>query len=207
MTGLFVAVEGPGGVGKSTIVEEARRRLVDDMVSVHATTQPSHTRLGDFARHGTEVFHGMALACLIAADRYHQLGSEIEPALNLGAVVLCDRYVASSLVLQHLDGVPREVVWELNRHARCPDLTVILQAPPELLDIRLEQRGAHSRFENTPGQSAKEVREFSAAGTFLREAGYRVEELNCTTGSPDQLAAAMLGLIAPLIKEKTPHAC
>ncbi|MEU6071861.1 hypothetical protein ABZ864_47440 [Streptomyces sp. NPDC047082] len=48
----------------------------------------------------------MAMACLVAADRYHHLAQEIRPALQRGNVVLCDRYIASSLVLQVIDGLP-----------------------------------------------------------------------------------------------------
>ena len=43
---------------------------------------------------------------MIAADRYHQLATEIRPRVQQGEIVLCDRYVASSYVLQQMDGVP-----------------------------------------------------------------------------------------------------
>ncbi|HKS50107.1 MAG TPA: hypothetical protein VJT49_34380 [Amycolatopsis sp.] len=68
----------------------------------------------------------MALACLCAADRHHQFATEIVPALREGQVVVCDRYVASSLVLQGLDGLSAEVVWQLNHGVYRPDLSVIL---------------------------------------------------------------------------------
>ena len=87
----------------------------------------------------------MALACLCAADRHHQLEVEIKPALRQGKVVVCDRYVASSLVLQGLDGLSSDTVWQLNHGVYCPDLTVILNADPQVLDSRLRGRGGHSR--------------------------------------------------------------
>lgn len=67
-----------------------------------------------------------ARACLVAADRYHCLATEIRSALAAGKIVLCDRYVASSYVLQHLDGVPIEFIEALNADANRPDLAVIL---------------------------------------------------------------------------------
>jgi dTMP kinase len=87
----------------------------------------------------------MALACLCAADRHHQLEVEIKPALRQGKVVVCDRYVASSLVLQGLDGLSSDTVWQLNHGVYCPDLTVILNADPQVLDSRLRGRGGHRR--------------------------------------------------------------
>ncbi|MEU4445453.1 hypothetical protein AB0K14_26500 [Actinosynnema sp. NPDC050801] len=63
--------------------------------------------LGELARRGIDAYRGMALTCLCAADRHHRLDTEIQPALREGRVVLCDRYVASSLVLQGLDGLSR----------------------------------------------------------------------------------------------------
>lgn len=98
------------------------------------------------ARDGTHAFHGLTLACLVAADRYHHLATEIRPALAAGYMVICDRYLPSSLVLQRLDGVPTECVWSLHVHADRPDLTVILAGDPQLCQRRAARRGTYSRF-------------------------------------------------------------
>ena len=71
--GLFVSFDGPGGVGKSTVLSLLANILQSDKLAVHATTQPSRTALGDHIRHGTHTYQGMALACLVAGDRHHQL--------------------------------------------------------------------------------------------------------------------------------------
>ncbi|HEX3649867.1 MAG TPA: hypothetical protein VHV49_15685 [Pseudonocardiaceae bacterium] len=81
------------------------------------TTEPSHPVLGELACHRTNAYHGRALACLVAADRYHHLAAEIRPALDDGKIVLCDRYVAFSYVLQRLGGVPLSVIQALNSDA------------------------------------------------------------------------------------------
>jgi dTMP kinase len=70
---------------------------------VHVTAQPSHDRFGEIARHGTDTYTGHTVACLVAADRYHHLATQIRPQLAAGRIVLCDRYVASSYVLQRVD--------------------------------------------------------------------------------------------------------
>ncbi|MFI1951458.1 dTMP kinase [Streptomyces xinghaiensis] len=82
---------------------------------------------------------------------------EVRPALARGEIVVCDRYVPSSLVLQVMDGVPRDVVWELNRHADMPDLAVIVNARAEVIAERLDSRGTrHSRYEREPRGTERE---------------------------------------------------
>lgn len=147
LAGRLITLDGPGGVGKSTAVRLVVDTLTEAGLPVHATSQPSRAPLGELARHGTDTYRGMALACLCAADRHHQLATEILPALREGKVVVCDRYVASSLVLQGLDGLPAEVVWQLNHGVYRPDLSIVLTGDPQVINARLRARGGHSRFE------------------------------------------------------------
>jgi dTMP kinase len=135
--GFFAAVDGPSGIGKTTITSLLVSRLTARGYPVAATKEPTATALGNLARFGTDDYHGLTLACLVVADRYHHLEHEIRLALQAGQFVLCDRYVASSLVLLRLDGVPPEFLWQLNQHADRPDLTVLThdigtQTPTEI---------------------------------------------------------------------------
>ncbi len=90
---MFVTLDGPGGVGKSTTTEHLHRYLTGQGYSVHTTSEPSHGPLGKIARHGTDTYSGYVLACLVAADRYHHLATDIRPNLAAGWIVVCDRYV------------------------------------------------------------------------------------------------------------------
>ncbi|NDK24617.1 dTMP kinase [Streptomyces sp. TR1341] len=195
MTGLFVSVDGPGGVGKSTVTAAVVELLRAEGTAVSQTREPSDSPLGQLARHGTEEHRGMSMACLIAADRYAHLEHEIRPALARGATVVCDRYIASSLVLQVLDGVGRDVVWELNRHADMPDLAVIVNARADVIEKRLTSRGAHSRYEREPGSSERECAAFREAARFLMAAGVRVVQLDASTAGPDEVARAVVAAI------------
>ncbi|MGW5721947.1 dTMP kinase [Amycolatopsis sp. NPDC003865] len=202
LPGTLVTFEGPGGVGKTTVTALVAELLEADGVPVHATVQPSRSPLGDLARHGTDTYRGMALACLCAADRHHQLAIEIIPALAEGKVVLCDRYVASSLVLQGLDDIPLDVVWALNHGAYRPDLVCALNDAPADVESRLRVRGGHSRFERTPGSSLRETYGYLAATTFLHDQGWPVQVIDCAE-DPRTTAGTIVDVIDRILTESS----
>lgn len=192
---LFLTVDGPGGVGKSTVVRALVDRLTCCSVPVYPTAEPSKSPMGDLARFGTDSFRGLTLAHLVSADRYHHLYTEIRPRLAAGDVVICDRYLASSLVLQRIDGVPLRVIQEINWHIERPDLTVILTADPEVIADRLARRGAHSRFERTPGNTAREITLYQEATKVLTRDGNRVLTVDTTTDAPEAIARRVLDVM------------
>jgi dTMP kinase len=86
------------------------------------------------------------MALLFAADRMDHVEAEIEPVLQAGGVVLSDRYDASSLAYQSVSsgkdgGGAVEWIRTLNRHALRPDLTIVIDLPPDVAAVRREARG------------------------------------------------------------------
>src|SRR5262249_38218206 len=148
--------------------------LRDDGVAVHTTRQPSPTPLGDYIRTAELQMRGRALACLVAADRHHQARSEIVPTLGGGPIVLCDRYVESSLVLQHPDGVDIEFILAINTGVPRPDLRIRLLAAADVLRARIANRPNHPerRFERTTDPE-RELSLYAAADELL-ETQYRL---------------------------------
>ncbi|MGH3780809.1 MAG: dTMP kinase [Pseudonocardiaceae bacterium] len=203
LPGMLIAVDGPGGVGKSSAVTRALELLTAAGLPVHGTRQPSRAEIGELARHGTYTYHGKSLACLCAADRHHQLDTEIKPALREGRIVLCDRYVASSLVLQGLDGLPSQIVWQLNHGVYRPDLSLILTGDPAVINARLRARGGHSRFERAGDNSARESALYARAVADLQGKGWPVETVECTAEGPDLVAARIVSLIYRALGEKS----
>ncbi len=204
-SGLLVSIDGPGGVGKSTLTTQLAAQLTRNGVPAHATTEPSPSPLGDFTRHAPDRYHGLVLACLVAADRYHHLETAIQPHLAAGEVVICDRYVPTSLVLQRIDGVDPGFIWQLNRHAPPPDLAVVLRANPAVLAARLAARGAHTRFERGPGASEVESHLYQQATERLQTAGWPLLLADTTQTPPPELATTLTTHILILRERRQPR--
>ena len=200
--GFFVAIDGPSGIGKSTLTGLLADRLTAHGCSVVATKEPTATPLGSLARFGTDDYRGLTLACLVAADRYQHLELEIRPALQAGHLVLCDRYLASSLVLQCLDGVSPEFVWQLNQHADRPDLCIILSGDASCARERAEKRGLYSRF-HRGGQvvGMAEAALYNTAATELTEHGFAVLTHDITTQTPGEVAQTLATAILARLED------
>ncbi len=95
-----------------------------------------------------------------------------------GRTVICDRYLASTLVLQARDGVAVSYLLALNEGIDLPDLAVILTANPEIITARLDQRGRHDRFEHDSGAASTETAMFRDAAAALAGLGVRVVQVD-----------------------------
>jgi dTMP kinase len=201
--GFFVAIDGPSGIGKSTLTGLLADRLRARDCSVVATKEPTATPLGSLARFGTDDYHGLTLACLVAADRYQHLEHEIRPALQAGRLVLCDRYLASSLVLQRMDGVSPEFVWQLHQHADRPDLCIILSGDASCARERAEKRGLYSRF-HRGGQvvGLAEAALYATAATELAEHGFAVLTHDIGAQTPGDVAGALATAVLAKLQDQ-----
>jgi dTMP kinase len=203
--GIFVSIDGPGGSGKSTVAAITAELLTGHGLAVYETTEPSRTPLGKLIRTGTDEYTGMALACLVAGDRHHHLVAEIHPALSAGQVVICDRYVPSSLVLQRMDGIGWDVIRQLNNGTDQPGLAVILNAAPEVIEARLNARGGHSRFERQPGSSRTESRFYRDTADRLAREGWLVCVVDVTTRTAREAAMIVSERILALHAAQSPE--
>lgn len=196
--GVFVSVDGPGGVGKSTLITAVGVLLAEYGLAPLLTTEPTRTPLGDLIRHGTHTYTGRALACLVAGDRQHHVATVIRPARAAGQVVISDRYLPSSLVLQRIDGLAWESIIDLDRDIDPPDLAVILNADPAVIAGRLHERGGHSRFEQLPDSSRTESELYLDTARRLASAGWNVWVLDCTSLDPQHAARQLAERIVAL---------
>jgi dTMP kinase len=185
----FIVIEGPNGTGKTTITAALAERLRrHQQPPIEVTREPSDTALGMAIRQLESSMPPLALALACAADRHDHLTRTIDPALAAGAMVLCDRFLPSSLVLQRLDGLSLEEIWQLNNGARTPDMVIYLEASPETLKERLEKRQRHSRFEeSTP--SEVEIAYYRDARAFLAQRGWPGVGVATDGCNPDEVAS------------------
>lgn len=164
---MFVTFEGLDGSGKTTQAELLRQRLEEEGEEVVLTREPGGTELGERIRdlllHGGHV-SPWAEALLYAASRAQHVEEVIRPALERGAVVVCDRYVDSSVAYQ---GGGRELgldrVLDLNLAAvggLLPDRTFLLLHDPDAVHERVT--GEHDRLEREDADFRRRV-----------DAGYR----------------------------------
>jgi dTMP kinase len=133
--GVFIVFEGGDGVGKSTQVDRLCRWLGDQGREVVRTFEPGDTPMGRLVRSivldpATGEISPRAEALLYAADKAQHLYAVVRPALQRGAVVVCDRYVDSMIAYQGAGRVlePAEVE-QVARWATedlRPHLTVLL---------------------------------------------------------------------------------
>lgn len=153
--GRFVVLEGIDGAGTTTQTQRLATRLRRESVPVRTTREPSDGPIGALIR---QVLTGRivvpdgrapgwaTMALLFAADRMDHVETEIEPFVNSGGVIISDRYDASSLAYQSVTSGTASagaVEWirTLNRHARRPDLTIVLDVPSDVAATRRAQRG------------------------------------------------------------------
>ncbi|MFD0279270.1 dTMP kinase [Kitasatospora sp. NPDC127111] len=206
MSGLLITIDGPSGLGKSTTVAATRRALQAAGHTVHTATGPSATPFGQAVREAAATMHGRALALAVAADRLHQLDTEIRPRRTVGDIVLCDRYLPSTLVLQRADGVDLDFLLSINTDADVPDLSVILTADVDTVQRRLAHRGTRHRFELDAAATARELQLYNEAAPVLAELGYRLHTVDTTHLTPEEIAQSMLEAV-PIrtINTKTPY--
>ena len=142
MTGLFITFEGGEGCGKSTQIGALKARLEAMDKTVVQTREPGGTDLGESVRsllQHDDAGQGMspeAELLLFAASRAQHVRELIAPAIAQGQIVLCDRFLDSTIVYQ---GVARAIdskkVETINQFAigdTKPDLTILIDLPPEI---------------------------------------------------------------------------
>lgn len=141
--GVFICLEGPDGVGKST-----QAALLAEALGARHTFEPGETPLGQQIRqlllHTDHDIDPRAEALLMAADRAQHVADVIRPTLAAGTHVVCDRYIGSSVAYQGygrgLDPAQVAAVSHFATEDLAPDVVVLLMADAATLAGRLSQR-------------------------------------------------------------------
>ena len=195
MSGVFVAIDGPNGVGKSAAVKNTAEILESQGLKVLATREPTNTPLGRLAKAlDGKLSSEEAYACLIAADR-REHAAFIRKILSETDVVLSDRYLPSSLVLNVARGVSEEFVLAIHNKLHPPELTVILTADAKQLKERLRYRNGSS-FPGEPCISRQEEnKRYEDLISRLPMLGYPTRHIDTSTMKASEVAIMVAAII------------
>lgn len=201
-TGCLIAFEGPEGAGKSTQIARAAAALRAAGRTVEVTFEPGATALGGELRHLLLRVRGplptpVAELFLYLADRAQHVAELIAPALADGAIVLTDRYSASTIAYQgygrglDVDAVRRADQWA--RGAASPRLTILLDCP---VHVGLARARGSDRFHAEVEAFHERVRAGFLAQAAAALAAWRVID---ATQPADAVQAAVLQAIHAVI--------
>lgn len=168
MVGKFITLEGPDGSGKSTIINLIRDYMIHKGIDFIVSREPGGTLIGEEIRDiiidkkntnmGAETE-----ALLFAAARSQHIHEKIIPALSFGKVVICDRFLLSSLAYQ---GVGRDLgienvknINDFGLRGIYPDLILFFHIDPEITLERKMDKIAGDRLELEGNEFHKKVYE------------------------------------------------
>lgn len=138
---LFVTFEGGEGSGKSTVLKQVNEILLSEGHSTLLTREPGGTPISEQIRNvildkANTAMDPRTEALLYAASRRQHLVEKIWPALKEGKIVLCDRFLDSSLAYQGgARGLGMDEILEVNRYAtegQFPDITLFFDLDPSI---------------------------------------------------------------------------
>lgn len=139
--GVFISIEGPEGAGKTTIIQMIAAHLKQQGKEIVQTREPGGIDIAEQIRSVILAKENTAMdprteALLYAAARRQHLIERVKPALDQGKVVLCDRFIDSSLAYQgYARGLGIDEVYSINKFAiedMMPRLTLYFDIEPEL---------------------------------------------------------------------------
>lgn len=201
--GRFIVLDGNEGCGKSTQTRLLHERLIREGAEAILVRDPGTTPIGERIRSILldPQHQEMAMRCemlLYMSARAQLMAELIMPALDAGTTVICDRFVSSTLAYQlggdGLTGAEIRGVAEVAIKGRWPDLTLILDMPPDASMARV--RRARDRIEQRPPEYHEQVRKNYLAQVRELPEKYR---LVSAEGTIDEVHARVWETIARVI--------
>ena len=203
MSGKLITLEGLEGTGKSTQAKKIADYLHDKGIEIYTTQEPGGTRLGEEIRQWllepdhqiTEVTELL----LFYAARVQHIEQLINPALQKGLWVICDRFIDSSYAYQGGGrNIPLDYIERINRLSVSlrPDLTILLDMEPKYIWQRINSDNL-DRFEKEDTVFFERVR-----NTYLqcaRDNSERIKVINAEQNI-EQVTRAIIRQLEPFVK-------
>ena len=164
--GCFIVIEGPDGSGKTTVCKLLAEKLKEEGHEVVHTREPGGIDIAEQIRNVILDPKNTAMdpkteALLYAASRAQHLVERVIPSINDGKIVLCERFVYSSLVYQgYARGLGIDAIYDINRFAigdMMPDLVIYLDVDEKTGLSRVDSRGNKDRLDGESSAFHKKV--------------------------------------------------
>jgi dTMP kinase len=206
MSALFVSFEGLDGSGKSTQLRRAAQWLASQGALCEVTHEPGGTPLGEairdlFLSHRFPETEGGVEMLMVFASRRQHLAQVIDPALQRGVHVLCDRFTDSTVAYQgHGRGVALDLIARvdaLSTGSRRPDLTLLFDVPAAMARAR-RHRGEADRLDAEDLAFYERVR---AGYLEVAAADPRRVRVIDSSGDKEATASAVRAALAPLLAQ------
>ena len=160
-SGKLIVFEGIDGTGKTTQLTLLAKTLIDRSYPVVSTREPTD---GTFGRKIRDLYNNRESVSrqeeleLFLADRRQHVQEVLAPALHAGKIILCDRYVLSTVAYQGAAGFSPQEILARNDFAPTPDLALLFQAAPDVGIARIT------------GKRGESLNDFERADTLARVA-------------------------------------
>lgn len=207
--GIFIVFEGPEGSGKTTVGRIIETYLKELNIDFITTREPGGISISEKIREvildkENTKMDGRTEALLYAAARRQHLVEKVIPALNAGKIVLCDRFVDSSLAYQgHARGLGMDEVMRINEFAidgYMPNLSILFDLPPEIGLERIAQNNDRevNRLDLENLEFHHKVREGYLI--LCKEYSYRMKKIDASK-TLDEVVEDTKNIIITLLKE------
>ncbi len=207
--GLLITFEGPDGSGKSTQIEYMKEYFNDNGIECVFTREPGGTHIGELLReiildkHNNEMCD-MTEALLYAASRAQHVDEKIRPAIEEGKIVVCDRYIDSSMAYQGYGRHLGEKIASINEFAvmgYMPDLTFFLDVDPKVGRQRIG-KDEQDRLESEKLLFHRNV--YKGYVKIAEENPERVIRID-GTGTREEMRDQIIKRIEKLLEERNSH--
>lgn len=208
MRGKFITIEGTDGSGKSTQIELLMDYLRKKGADVIFTREPGGTQISEKIREiildvNNSEMTGITEALLYAAARSQHVEEKIIPALEAGKIIVCDRFVDSSIAYQGAArGLGAEKIMGINEaalHGIIPDMTLFFDLSPEKGILRKKNERALDRLEKEKMDFHEKV--YEGYKNLCKKYPERIKPIDADR-SIDEVHSEVIEVIDGLLKGK-----
>lgn len=166
---MFIAIDGPDGIGKTTLANKIINKLKDELgIDSILTTEPTKSQLGMEIRKQLSIGNtdNKLLLEMFLQDRKEHIENEIIPSIQNNKIILTDRYKYSTVVYQYFQGFNIRELIEMNNFLS-PDVTFIVNGSFELIKERMDKRAIDKEIFEQDDYIKESIKLYSQMSSFF----------------------------------------